>query len=252
MLRSRAICSGSGGKFMAKLKDGKWEYDEDELDRQLAEATKRGEKARLTQPHARSVEYDRDSGRIVLNLEDEKTFIFPVDCVEGLVGASTEDIADVAVVGDGTALRWNTLDIDLGVPELVEDIFGTRRWMARLGQQGGRVISDRKTLAARENGKKGGRPPSPVLFVNTRAANMSSAKCTIASKSAHSSEIAVLFERLILDLVESETLCETLEGCEVLDRGLSEYEVPLAIDSLNEIPLTLGTEADNATLAFAA
>ena len=46
----------------------------------------------------------------------------------------------------------------LYLPSLLEGVFGSERWMAsRMGMRGGKSRSEAKTLAARENGKKGGR-----------------------------------------------------------------------------------------------
>jgi len=45
------------------------------------------------------------------------------------------------------------------VPGLLQGTFGTRRWMAgELGAAGGKARSTAKVAAARENGRKGGRP----------------------------------------------------------------------------------------------
>jgi len=52
--------------------------------------------------------------------------------------------------------------LDLGVAPLVSGIFGTAAWMRELRREmaraGGRVSTDAKARAARENGRKGGRP----------------------------------------------------------------------------------------------
>ncbi len=46
----------------------------------------------------------------------------------------------------------------LYLSKLIKDIFGTQSWMAELGRKGGESTSPEKRRAARENGKKGGRP----------------------------------------------------------------------------------------------
>lgn len=61
----------------------------------------------------------------------------------------------VEILGAGTGLHWEALDLDLSVPELLNGLFGTRAQMARLAGQG---RSEAKAAAARANGAKGGRP----------------------------------------------------------------------------------------------
>jgi len=59
----------------------------------------------------------------------------------------------------GFNLHWPKLDVDIYVPALVAGIFGTQDWMRKaLARQAGRSTSAAKTTAARENGRKGGRP----------------------------------------------------------------------------------------------
>lgn len=143
---------------MSKKKFGEWEYSEEELKRQLAEADEQGAKAERSEPAAQAVRYDNTASQIVLDLIDGSSISFPLSYVEGLEDASPAEIADIRLLPGGDALRWDSLDIDLGVPEIVSGIFGTRAWMAKLGQIGGRVKSPAKAAAARKNGKKGGRP----------------------------------------------------------------------------------------------
>jgi hypothetical protein len=88
---------------------------------------------------------------------------------QGLRGASPAVLAQVEVLAGGRALRWEALDVDLGVAPLLQGIFGTAAWMRELrsemGRAGGRASSPAKASAARENGRKGGRPrkqPAPA------------------------------------------------------------------------------------------
>ncbi len=58
----------------------------------------------------------------------------------------------------GDALSWPALDLDVYVPGLVARAFGTQMFAAATGRHGGRRRTKAKTLAAKLNGAKGGRP----------------------------------------------------------------------------------------------
>jgi hypothetical protein len=110
-------------------------------------------------PRARSVRYERRGRRIVLGLSNGLELGIPVSLAEGLSHASADDLAKVEISPTGLGLHWPRLDADLYVPALIEGVFGTRRWMARiLGRSGGSSKSAAKRKASRANGKLGGRP----------------------------------------------------------------------------------------------
>ena len=143
---------------MAKVKFGKWEYTEEELERQFAEATKRGEEAMKREPRACSVHYDRRRKRVVVELVNGCTFMFPPELAQGLVGASAEDLADVRVMGPGFALAWDKLDVHFSVAGLMAGEFGNRAWMAELRERQSRTASRNKTTNTRTNGKRVAHP----------------------------------------------------------------------------------------------
>ncbi len=111
---------------------------------------------------ARGATYDRDTGRVVVELTNGCLLGFPADLAEGLRGAEPDELAQVQVVLDGDGLRWEGLDADLLVRELARGVFGSRGWMSEvageLGRRGGRARSKAKAAASRRNGQKGGRP----------------------------------------------------------------------------------------------
>jgi hypothetical protein len=117
-----------------------------------------GVQAAAEEPRARAARYDAATRRIVVDLTNGCTFIFPADRGQGLEGASDAALADVEVLPGGEGLHWEALDADLGVPQLIAGIFGSKLWMRELGRRGGSATSDSKAAAVRENGKKGGRP----------------------------------------------------------------------------------------------
>lgn len=78
--------------------------------------------------------------------------------IEGLQGAAPDDLNQIVVMPAGLALRWPELDIDVSVPGLAMEVFGTRDWMRELASRAGKSTSEAKRAAARLNGRKGGRP----------------------------------------------------------------------------------------------
>jgi hypothetical protein len=117
-----------------------------------------------------SASYDRGAGRIVVALSTGVEIAFSPRLAEGLAKASADDLADIEISPAGLGLHWPRLDADLYVPSLLEGVFGSKRWMAaQLGAAGGRVQSRAKAAAARENGRKGGRPRKHAPAAKGRA-----------------------------------------------------------------------------------
>lgn len=131
---------------------------EEEFERQYQAAAARGRQRMEAEPSAERAHYDRRQHRIVVELNNDCTFIFPPDKAQGLRGAAPQDLARVEVLPTGAALRWPSLDADFTIAGLLAGIFGTKAWMAELGRKGGSVTSEAKAAAARTNGAKGGRP----------------------------------------------------------------------------------------------
>lgn len=143
---------------MAKVRIGKFEVEEAELDRQHAQAVKRGEERLKKDPRAERASYDARTDRVIVELNNGCVFMFPPDRAQGLRGATARDLSEIEILPTGYALRWPRLDADFTVAGLLAGIFGTKAWMAEIGGKGGSVSSEAKTRAARANGRKGGRP----------------------------------------------------------------------------------------------
>lgn len=128
------------------------------LKEQIARARQAAEAADATEPRVESARYDHESDRIVVDLKNGATFMVPVSVLEGFANASPADIADIEITPSRAGLHWEKLDTDLSVPALLNGVFGSKPWMSELGKKGGSATSEAKASAARENGKKGGRP----------------------------------------------------------------------------------------------
>jgi hypothetical protein len=64
----------------------------------------------------------------------------------------------VRVVGGGSTLRWDGLDVDLSVAGLLLSAVDPQERVRQLAALAGRATTEAKAAAARLNGAKGGRP----------------------------------------------------------------------------------------------
>ena len=124
-------------------------------DAQIDAATAYGQAARQQEPRAAAARYDRQLGRIIVELTNGCSCACPPRRAQGLETATDEQLAQVEILGIGIGLHWEALDADLSIPGLLTGLFGTRAYLA---QQAGRTTSQAKAAAARANGAKGGRP----------------------------------------------------------------------------------------------
>ncbi|HJR07411.1 MAG TPA: DUF2442 domain-containing protein [Pyrinomonadaceae bacterium] len=130
----------------------------DTLKEQIIRARQAAKDADAHAPRVASARYDQESDRIVIDLKNGATFIVPVAMLEGFADASPAELAEIEITPSRAGLHWEKLDADLSVPALLKGAFGSKTWMSELGKKGGSATSEAKASAARENGKKGGRP----------------------------------------------------------------------------------------------
>ncbi|MGO8798982.1 MAG: DUF2442 domain-containing protein [Roseiarcus sp.] len=122
---------------------------------QIDAAMEPGRTTREIEPRAASARYDKQLGRVIVDLTNGCTFAFPPRLARGLESATDDQLAEIEILGAGYGLHWEALNADLSIPGLLAGIFGTRAYMAR---RAGQTTSPAKAAAARTNGAKGGRP----------------------------------------------------------------------------------------------
>ncbi len=122
-------------------------------------ATRRARELAAVAPRVVSASYNRSARRVVLQLSSNLIVSFSPTDVEGLEDAKPSQLAEIEISPSGFGLHFPAVDADLYVPALLEGFLGSKKWLAtRLGQSGGQSRSRAKKVAARENGKLGGRP----------------------------------------------------------------------------------------------
>lgn len=128
---------------------------DEEILAQLPAARARAREAAEAEPRAVDAWYEAGDRLLVVELRNGCRLGFPPELVRGLGGATAEQLAGVEVEPGGEGLHWEALDADVSLPGLIARALGVQRWAAKyLGQ----ATSEAKARAARENGRKGGRP----------------------------------------------------------------------------------------------
>lgn len=122
-------------------------------------ALRKGRKMQASLPHAVAARYDRRIGRIVIQLDTNLDVAFAPRDAQGLEHATPAELGAIEISPSGFGIHFPKLDADLYLPALLEGFLGSRKWMAsRMGAQGGKSKSPSKAAAARQNGRRGGRP----------------------------------------------------------------------------------------------
>ncbi len=136
----------------------KWSISDQELDNQIQKATTAWIESESTEPQAIHAEFNHERNLIFIQLTNGVELNIPPILIEGLSEAKPQDLEKLHLSHYGRSIHWETLDVDLDISGIVSGILGTKRWMSQLGKKGGEKTSLTKAAAARENGKKGGRP----------------------------------------------------------------------------------------------
>lgn len=98
-------------------------------DEEIEAADARGRIVRETEPHAREAYYERESGRLVIELVNGAIYSVPARHLQGLTDATDDQIARIDI-GSGYGLHWDELDADFTVGGLLAGRFGTAKYMA--------------------------------------------------------------------------------------------------------------------------
>ena len=117
-------------------------------DAELAAAEARGAAMLAAQPRAVAARYEPATRKVMVDLANGCSYVFPADLVQDLNGSDDAKLSKIVVDGAGFNLHWPLLDADLFVPALVAGLFGNRDWMMReMARQAGRAKSPSKASA---------------------------------------------------------------------------------------------------------
>jgi len=125
------------------------------LAQQNSAALREAREADQVEPRAEGATYDPGHGLIVVQLRGGCAFGFPPRQVDGLQGATEDQLSAIRISPSGDGLHWDDLNVDASLTGLLARALNLKEWAPRIM---GQVRSEAKARAARENGLKGGRP----------------------------------------------------------------------------------------------
>ena len=127
--------------------------------KEITEANRRAENLLAGTPTVKAVSYSKKLDRVLFELSDGLMIGVKPQALEELKDAKPEDLQNAEISPSGLGIHFSSIDADIYLPSLLEGHFGSKHWMAGLlGKAGGQARSKAKTMAARQNGKLGGRP----------------------------------------------------------------------------------------------
>jgi len=118
-----------------------------------------------TQPRVESARYVPETGNMEFTMVGGSRIVTPARKLKGFTDETTDEVlSDVKPMSYGTAIHWDTADVQHTTIALIESVFNLKTHHTT-AKNGGRAKSEAKTAAVRANGAKGGRPrktPAPA------------------------------------------------------------------------------------------
>ena len=134
-------------------------FDEPVTDEVLRRATERGEQRRRLALHASAVLYVADSQALMIGFADQSAVVLPIKNYPELARLSHTQLGRLSLGYAGSALCLDEQDLHVSIAGLVSASVPLMEMAATVvaSRNGGRR-SNIKSIAARKNGQKGGRP----------------------------------------------------------------------------------------------
>ena len=89
-------------------------------------ANKPGKEYLAQHPIAIGAQYLRAKRYLRIDLCNGVVVESPTGLIEGLAGRSEKDFTDIRIIAPGFALHFESLNVDLSVPDFIVGIFATR------------------------------------------------------------------------------------------------------------------------------
>jgi hypothetical protein len=132
----------------------------------LSKAVARSQAARQTGLQASALRYLAESGALMIVWADQSAVLLPIKNIPELSKLEAAELGDLKLGLAGRALCLDAHDLHVSIAGLLAASPALMS-MAKtvVATQNGARVSDAKAASSRENGKKGGRPPSKRVAV---------------------------------------------------------------------------------------
>ena len=107
-------------------------------DAQITDAIRRARLFAKYDHHVVRASYSPRTDKFQLRMENGVTHSIPRRLLQGLQSASTAELSDIELVGNGTGLYWPALDAAHLVSGVLSGIYGSEKWMLQLEHENGR------------------------------------------------------------------------------------------------------------------
>ena len=141
-------------------------------DAEFATALAAGRTEGETEIRAQAVRYVADRDAIEIVTARHAGFLVPRGWIGALQDVPVEELAQLEIWPDGSAIELESRDIQISVDGLMTAILPAmlpaRTVAAIFASRGGRATSEAKRSSAQENGRRGGRPRKTTSTVGAR------------------------------------------------------------------------------------
>lgn len=126
-------------------------------DQQYKEALERG-RAALSEPYAVEARFNSKTKLLAVTYSNKTVFVLDVRHNEILAPYADKDLANPYVTPGGDGILFDKADLEFSLPSIIACGIPSSLARKRMAMVMGSARSEKKAIAARANGSKGGRP----------------------------------------------------------------------------------------------
>ncbi len=83
-------------------------------------------------PAAIAVQHLLGPNLLVVSLNNGRRLALPIEDLQGLTGTTPDQLAEIEILGPGTGISFERIDVAFKVESLLKGIYGNSRWMQQL------------------------------------------------------------------------------------------------------------------------